>query len=173
MGGGKKNLGSEPGLSLYRANAGAHCDGDEERIGTNALCPWSSKKNTMVQSDYLVLGQEGAGAGAHLAHEAFPGVVIRHHWLLHAAFRLKPQKRKGSSVSASGTSSPPRKASAAAAERPTRESMRERNPTHQVDEMVALGVREEAAVEERPARAHTPSLSGTRRMWNHRPRAQP
>ena len=34
--------------------------------------------------------------------------------------------------------------------------MRERNPTHQVDEVVALGVREEAAVEERPARAHTP-----------------
>ena len=109
-----------------------------------------------MQSDYLVLGQEGAGAGAHQAHEAFPGVVIRHHRLLHAAFRLNPQKRKGNSVSASGTSSPPRKASAAAAERPTRESMRERNPTHQVDEVVALGVREEAAVQERPARAHTP-----------------
>ena len=58
--------------------------------------PWSSKKrkNRTVQSDYLVLGQKGAGAGAHLAHEAFPGVVIRHHRLLHAAFRLNPTERK-------------------------------------------------------------------------------
>lgn len=43
------------------------------------------KKTALV---YLVLVQEGAGAGAHLAHDALPGVAVRHHRLLHAPFRL-------------------------------------------------------------------------------------
>lgn len=101
-----------------------------------------------------MLGQEGAGAGARLARHTLPGVVIRHHRLLHAAFRLKPNRKQNGNGSVRERASDHRRdARGGAAERPIREP----NPTHQADEVVALGVREEAAVQERPARRLSPS----------------
>jgi hypothetical protein len=39
---------------------------------------------------YLALGQESAGAGARLVHDALPRFVIRHHGLLQSPLRLNP-----------------------------------------------------------------------------------
>lgn len=103
-----------------------------------------------------MLGQEGTGAGARLARHTLPGVVIRHHRLLHAAFRLKPNRKQNGNGSVRERASDHRHdARGGAAESPIREP--NPNPTHQADEVVALGVREEAAVQERPARRFSPS----------------
>lgn len=109
----------------------------------------------MVKSDYRALGQEGAGAGAHLAHEAPPVIVSRHHRFRQAAFRLNPTEKEKGNDSVSASDPRPK-------ERPLRsirESMRERNPT-QLTRLIrwlhSVSERKPLYRNALRARAHTP-----------------
>lgn len=98
-------------------------------------------KNRKGTTTYLAFEQGGARAGAHLAHGAPPN-----HGLLQSPLRLNPtQGRKD-----------PRECHHHAQHREGQDAL----ATHQVDEVIALGVREEPAVQERPARTNEKRIAG-------------
>ena len=92
-----------------------------------------------MPSAHLLLLEEHAGAGAHLALDALPGLVVRHHRLLQLVLGLKSTRNR--------INQPIKEDIITSQSHPA-------SGTHQRDQVVALRVRQEALVEERP-KSHT------------------
>jgi len=98
-------------------------------------------KSIRVPSAHLLLLEEHAGAGAHLALDALPGLVVRDHRLLQLVLGLQAIKNP---------ESPNQPANQTRHHKRTHPG----SGTHQRDEMVAFLVRQEPPVQERPG-SHT------------------
>ena len=100
-----------------------------------------------MPSAHLLLLEEHAGAGAHLALDALPGLVVRHHRLLQLVLGLQSTRNRiNQPIKADITTSRSHPSPG----------------THQRDQVVALRGRQEPLVEERPNR-HTEPHSGQTR----------
>jgi len=103
-------------------------------------------KSIGVPSAHLLLLQEHAGAGAHLALDALTGLVVRYHRLLQFVLGLSTNQTPNQSINQRTNQTRHHKL------------IRPASGTHQHDEVVALRIRQETLVQERP-NSHTKSHS--------------